>query len=73
MEATKQLLKNEIKILTEARDGVEKAYNVLKRDDRIEDEYLRKLYNMWDSKINSYERSIETLQEDYERNCVKSG
>ena len=70
MEATKELLEKQIKLLSEARDGVGKAFNLLKIHEGIEDEHLRKLYLEWDSKIKSYSRSIGILLEEDERCCV---
>jgi len=67
---TMELLKNEIRLLTEARDGVGKAWNVLKIKG-IEDEYLRKLYNEFDDCLKEYEISIGILVEETERGSVR--
>lgn len=70
MEQTKKLLEKEIKILTEARDGIGKAFNLLKRDEEIEDARLRELYNKWDSKIKDYNISLGVIGEDYSGSCA---
>lgn len=64
MTQTIELLEREIKMLTEARDGVGKAYNTLKRE-HIEDDHLRELYNSFDSRLKDYELSIEAIKEYY--------
>ena len=70
-QKTKNLLEIEIKKLTEARDGVGKAWNLLKRDG-IEDEHLRELYNDFDSRLKEYSLSIYALMEETKRNCACS-
>ena len=62
MTKTIELLEKEIKLLTEARDGVGKAYNVLKRDN-IEDEHLRELYNKFDYELKDYKNSIDDIKD----------
>jgi len=71
MTKTIELLENEIKLLTEARDGVGKAFNVLKRNN-IEDEHLRELYNMFDSNLKDYQNSIDDIKENNLRLSVKN-
>lgn len=68
---TKELLENEIKIYTESRDGVGKAWNLLKRDG-IEDEHLRKLYLDFDVRLKEYSLSIDALMEESMRGCACS-
>ena len=68
---TKELLETEIKKLTECRDGVGKAWNLLKRDG-VEDDHLRTLYNNFDSRLKEYNLSIGALMEETRRNCACS-
>ena len=71
MTKTIELLEKEIKLLTEARDGVGKAYNVLKRDN-IEDEHLRELYNKFDYELKDYKNSIDDIKESNLRSSVSN-
>ena len=66
---TKQFLEKEIGELKQARDGVGKAFNLLKRDG-IEDEHLRELYNAFDSKLKEFNLSIDALRSESLRNCA---
>jgi hypothetical protein len=66
---TIEFLEKEIKILEQARDGVGRAWNILKRDN-IEDNYLKDLYNEFDSKIKSHKWSIEALNNEIKTNSV---
>jgi len=69
MTKTIELLEKEIRILTEARDGVGKAFNVLKRDN-IVDNHLSDLYNKFDSELKDYQISIDDIKENNLRNSV---
>jgi hypothetical protein len=71
MTKTIELLEKEIKLLTEARDGIGKAFNVLKRDN-IEDDHLRELYNEFDYKLKDYQNSIDDIKENNLRSCVSN-
>jgi len=66
---TTELLTREIEILTQGRDGIGKAWNVLKRE-KIEDEYLSEMYNAFDTKIKDYQNSLDILNEYYLSMCV---
>ena len=71
MTKTIELLEKEIKLLTEARDGIGKAFNVLKRDN-IEDDHLREVYNEFDYKLKDYQNSIDDIKENNLRSCVSN-
>lgn len=66
---TKQHLEKEIEILKQARDGIGRAWNVL-RQKGIEDEHLRKLYNEFDIELKDYQQSVEALCEHSLQFCV---
>ena len=59
----------EIKRLTQAREGVGTAWNVLKTQG-VEDEHLRELYNTFDKKIKDYQLGIGALIKESERSCA---
>ena len=71
MTKTIELLEKEIKLLTECRDGVGKAFNFLKRDN-IEDDHLRELYKKFDSTLKDYQNSIDDIKENNLKNCVSN-
>lgn len=71
MTKTIELLEKEIKLLTEARDGVGKAFNLLKRDN-IQDEHLRELYNKFDYDLKDYTNYIDDIKENNLKNCVSN-
>lgn len=66
---TKDLLEKEIKRLTQAREGVGTAWNVLKSQG-VEDEHLRDLYNTFDTKIKDYELGIRALYKESLNSCA---
>jgi len=61
---TIEFLTKEVETLTEARDGVGKAWNLLKRENR-DNENLRELYYEFDSRLKDYQISIDALNEYY--------
>lgn len=65
-------LQEEVKILTEARDGIVKAIKLIKKETNTEDEHLKELYKTWDSKIKDYTMSIGVLQDADNKNSAKA-
>ena len=61
---TTEFLEKEIELLTEARDGILVAFNLIKRDTKKEDEHLRDLYNKFDGKIKSHNRTLGLIREE---------
>lgn len=71
MKTTIEHLQEEVKILTEARDGIVKAIKLIKKETNTDDQYLKDLYLTWDNKIKDYTMSIGVLQEADNKRNVK--
>ena len=71
MKTTIEHLQEEVKILTEARDGIVKAIKLIKKETNTDDQHLKDLYISWDNKIKDYTRSIGVLQEADNQTNVK--
>jgi len=71
MKTTIEHLQEEVKILTEARDGIVKAIKLIKKETNTDDQHLKDLYISWDNKIKDYTMSIGVLQEADNKANVK--
>ena len=63
-KSTIEFLEKEVKNLTEARDGIGKAFNLLERQTGEKDSRLIELYNKFDYQLKDHKNSIEVLEEE---------